>query len=361
MSKYSLEALSSMSDEDLANIDLGSTESSESAEEGDSQEEEDATASESDEGEADPSMDEDNQEESSDDSSEEEDGEEEEAEEEDDNEADSASDAPDDADSKTQLEKLFTPFNANGTKIKVDSVDEAIELMQMGANYHKKMHILKPHINLIKTLEKNGLLNEDSINFLVDLSKKDKNAISKLMVDGDINPLDLETETVNYSPAKHVVSNEEVQLDEVIQSIKNTPTFTATMDIITQQWDASSKVYLTANPRRIADINAHKASGLFDLINTEMTKQRMFGKLQGLSDFEAYEQVGMQLVQRQMAEAAAKAVQPPKTKPVISPAQKAQKQKLVAPKGKVSSVPPSIDRLASLSDADLLKISEKYL
>ena len=37
------------------------------------------------------------------------------------------------------LAKLFAPFKANGKDIKVDSVEEAIALMQMGANYSKKM------------------------------------------------------------------------------------------------------------------------------------------------------------------------------------------------------------------------------
>ncbi|QGH72827.1 MAG: ribosome assembly-like protein [Podoviridae sp. ctLUJ1] len=286
-------------------------------------------------------------------------------------ETEEADDEAENADTKSdvesssakQLEKLFAPFNANGTQIKIDSVEEAIELMQMGANYHKKMHTLKPYMNLVKTLEKNNLLNEDSINFLIDLSKKDKNAISKLMADGEINPLDIETEAVNYSPAKHVVSSEEVLLDEVLQSIKSTPTFKETMDVITQQWDAPSKVYLTANPKRIADLNAHKASGLFDLINTEVTKQRMFGKLQGLSDFEAYEHVGIQVLERQMATAKQPASSPQSVKSKVdTEAQKAQKQKVAAPKGKmVSAALPNVERLASLSDEDFLKLSKKYI
>lgn len=371
MSKKTLESLAAMSDADFAKFsaslpateeptsDVDDTEDTDDndatdveVEDDSNNEEETATADDSNEEEA---------EEQEDDAEE---GEAEQEATEDEDEATAADDKSDiESTSAKQLEKLFTPFNANGTQIKIDSVEEAIELMQMGANYHKKMHTLKPYMNIVKTLEKNNLLNEDSINFLIDLSKKDKNAISKLMADGEINPLDIETEAVNYSPAKHVVSNEEVLLDEVLQSIKGTPTFKETMDVITQQWDAPSKVYLTANPKRIADLNAHKASGLFDLINTEVAKQRMFGRLQGLSDFEAYERVGIQVLEKQMATATQHASNPKTAKSKVDPeTQKAQKQKVAAPKGKITNAAlPNVERLASLSDEDFLKLSKKYI
>ena len=36
-----------------------------------------------------------------------------------------------------QLAKLFAPFKANGRELKIESVEEAVALMQMGANYSK--------------------------------------------------------------------------------------------------------------------------------------------------------------------------------------------------------------------------------
>lgn len=282
---------------------------------------------------------------------------------EDENEETSEDNDNSDLDYKSELEKLFSPFSANNTEIKVDTVDEAIDLMRMGANYHKKMHILKPHLKFIKTLEKNELLDEDKINFLIDLSKGDKSAISKLISDGKIDPLDLDTEDVEYSPVKHTVSDSEINLDEVLESIKDTPSFKDTMDIITTQWDSSSKETLVANPQRIAVLNAHKASGLFDRINARVVKQRMLGKLDSnLSDVEAYELVGKALLAEEQANA-------PKGKPVSNkevkakstPEVKDKKRRLSSPKSKPtprSSL--SIEELAKLPDEDFEKISNKY-
>lgn len=266
---------------------------------------------------------------------------------------------------QAELDKLLSPFAANGTEIKVDSVDEAIDLMRMGANYHKKMHILKPHLKFIKTLEKNELLDEDKINFLIDLSKGDKSAISKLMTDGKIDPLDLETEGVEYSPVKHTISDNEINLDEVLNSIKDTPTFKDTMDIVTTQWDSSSKEILVNNPQRIAVLNAHKASGFFDRVNAEVTKARMLGKVDNnLSDIQAYEQIGSQLMQQDQAKGNQE--QPKAKVNVEVEAKKAQttakKKKLSSPKSKtVTGKTLDLDALAKLSDEDFEKIKDKYI
>ena len=61
-------------------------------------------------------------------------------------------------DYKAEYERLTQSFKANGKEIAVANVDEAISLMQMGANYNKKMAALKPNLKLLKLLENNKLL-----------------------------------------------------------------------------------------------------------------------------------------------------------------------------------------------------------
>lgn len=260
---------------------------------------------------------------------------------------------------RSELEELFSPFAANGTQIKVDSVEEAKNLMKMGANYHKKMHMLKPNLRFLKTLEKNELLDEDKINFLIDVSKGDKKAISKLMKDASIDPLDLDTqEDPDYSPVKHTVSNESVNLDEVLERVQDNPSFKDTMDVVTGQWDSSSKEVLVKHPQRIEVLVAHKADGTFDRINAEVTKQRMLGALpHSLSDIEAYEQVGSQLMQQQTS------VQ---NKPVSKSTKKpkaSNPKKVASPKGKKPNqrqAPSDLDKLSKMSDEDFLKEANKY-
>lgn len=71
-----------------------------------------------------------------------------------------------------EYKRILAPFKANGKEVEVKSVDDAITLMQMGANYQKKMAALKPNLKILKILENNGLLDEGKLSFLIDLDKR---------------------------------------------------------------------------------------------------------------------------------------------------------------------------------------------
>ncbi len=200
------------------------------------------------------------------------------------------------ASAEDELAKLFTPFKANGRDIKVDSVDEAIKLMQQGANYNKKMAALKPSLKVLKMLENNGLLDEQKLNYLIDLDKKNPNAITKLIKESGIDPLDVNTqEEPKYTPVDYSVSDAQVNLDSVLESIEHTPSYNRTMNVILDEWDDTSKRALANEPNLIPLINEHVSNGIFDTIASEITKQRALGNLSGLSDLQAYEQVGKTL------------------------------------------------------------------
>ena len=201
-------------------------------------------------------------------------------------------------DFKAEYEKLMAPFNANGKEFKVDSIEESIKLMQMGANYTKKMVELKPNLKMIKMLQKNDILDEGKLSYLIDLSKNNPDAIAKLVKDSGIDPLDINQESNEYTPKNYSVSDKEVNLDEVLGQIESTPTYDQTLDIVGKQWDDSSKEVLSAKPQMIAQINDHVANGIYDKIVAEVDKQQMFGGLEGLSNLEAYQKVGSDLYKR---------------------------------------------------------------
>lgn len=195
-----------------------------------------------------------------------------------------------------QLKKLFSPFKANGRDIQIDNVDDAIKLMQKGANYNKKMEALKPSLKVLKMLENNGLLDEQKLSYLIDLDKKNPEAISKLIRESGIDPLDVNTqEEPKYTPRDYSVPDAQVNLDMVLDSIEHTPTYNRTMTVILDEWDDNSKRALANEPTLIPLINEHVANGIFDTIATEITKQRALGNLSGLSDLQAYEYVGKEL------------------------------------------------------------------
>ena len=196
-------------------------------------------------------------------------------------------------DYKSEYEKILAPFKANGKDMKVDSVEDAIQLMKMGANYNKKMAALKPNLKILKTLEKHKLLDENKLSYLIDLDKKDPKAINKLIKDSGIDPLDVDVNSdAEYEPKTYTVDDKEVELDSVLEEIQDTPSYNQTIDIIGNKWDASSRQILVNNPAVIKVINEHVQNGMYAHIQQVIEKERMLGRLDGLSDIEAYKQVG---------------------------------------------------------------------
>ena len=192
--------------------------------------------------------------------------------------------------------QLLQPFNANGSEMQVNNVEEAVKLMQMGANYSKKMTALKPNMKLLKMLENNDLLDEAKLNLLIDVAAGNTDAISQLVRDNNIDPLNLKTEEENkYTPKNHTVGDHQVDLDDVISRIQDTTSFTDTMDIVSSKWDETSKRDIANNPNALEVINTHVSNGTYATIQSEVERIKVFGGLQGVSDFDAYKQVGDQL------------------------------------------------------------------
>ena len=196
-------------------------------------------------------------------------------------------------DYEAAYKQLTAPFKANGREIQVQSVEDAVALMQMGANYNKTMAALKPNLKLLKLLENNGLLNEEKLGFLIDLEKKNPDAISKLIKDSGVDPLDFDASKAgDYKPTAHKVDDRELELDAVLDEIQETPSYSRTLDVVSNQWDGPSKNVIANSPQILKVINSHVQSGVFDVIVKEVEREKMFGRLSGLSDIEAYRQVG---------------------------------------------------------------------
>ncbi|HEY7823553.1 MAG TPA: hypothetical protein VIG24_11985 [Acidimicrobiia bacterium] len=195
-------------------------------------------------------------------------------------------------DYKATHDRLMAPFKANGKEMKVENVDEAITLMQMGANYNKKMAGLKPHLKLMKMLENEGLLSEEKLSYLIDLEKKNPAAIQKLVKDSGVDPLEMDEDKSEYKPGTYTVDDKEIELDHVLDKIQDTPTYQKTINVVSTKWDGPSKQAIANTPQLLEVINDHMGRGIYDVINTEVERGRTLGRLDGLSDLEAYQKVG---------------------------------------------------------------------
>lgn len=275
-------------------------------------------------------------------------------------------------DYEAEYKRLLTPFKANGREIAVNSVDDAIALMQMGANYNKKMAALKPNLKLMKLLENNGLLSEEKIGFLIDLEKKDPAAINKLVKDSGIDPMDLDAEKASgYKQTAYTVDDREIELDTVLDELQGTPSYNRTLEIVSTKWDGASKQVIAGNPQLLRVINDHVQNGIYDRISKEIESERMFGRLNGLSDIEAYRQVGDALHAKgafnSLAQGSSQNQQKPAAAPVVvTPKPKVEDDKLKDKRRAASSTKPAAPTSVpkdfnplSLSDEEFSKLVNK--
>lgn len=267
-----------------------------------------------------------------------------------------------DLDYATEYKKLMAPFKANGTDIQVKSVDDAIQLMKMGAGFHKKMAALKPNLKQMKLLEKNGLLDDEKLNYIIDLYNKVPEAVTKLLKDAQIDPLDIDIQAEsNYKPTNRRVSDRELLLDNVLDEIRETPTFQKTLTVVSQEWDDASQNVIASEPHIISIINGHIADGTFDKVMEKVTYERSLGRLTELSDFDAYKEAGNALAQAGVLQVpgtpqTSQSVPPPGAKTSQKELERKHNKRAASPtKGAKATTVPAFDPL-DLSDADFAKL-----
>lgn len=263
------------------------------------------------------------------------------------------------SDEAKQLAELFAPFKAIGKEVQIDNVADARQLMQMGIGYNKKMAALKPNLKMLKMLEKNDMLDMDKLSFLIDVQNKNPDAIAKLLSDSGIDPLDIKTKDLGeYKPPSYNVSDNELALDSVVDDIRESSAYETTSDIVTNKWDQTSQEFLVQNPNVIKDINTHVENGIYDQISKVMETERMLGRLNGLSDLQAYQQIGNALYEAGTLVGVEYPTEPKATiKAPAKPVEKKSDAKLTAkrkaaspPKGKVAASEPKFDPLAMSDD-----------
>ena len=190
--------------------------------------------------------------------------------------------------------EIMKPFKANGKMIELKDVNEATKLMQMGANYTRKMQELQPHRKMLMMLENNGLLDEGKLSYLIDLDKKNPDAIMKLVKDAGIDPLDIDTESSStYQAGNHRVADEEVQFMSVLEDLKSQPEGHTTLKRINTEWDQASKEVLWNQPQIMTVMHQQIEGGIYDLIETEISRRKTLGLVSPDTPFlQAYKLVG---------------------------------------------------------------------
>ena len=220
-------------------------------------------------------------------------------------------------DYKAAYEQLIgAEFKAGGKMIKVQSVEEARQLMQMGVGFHQNMSKIAPHRRIIETLKDNGLLEESKINELIDISKKNPEAIAALVQSAGLEPHQLipSGDAQPYTPGDHVLPEAQLLFRTSVDNIREQggEEFLAH---VAQDWDVTSRAEIYKDPTALDMIYSHKQMGIYDQISSEVERRKVFDPSVAKMPFiHAYLAVGNEMNQKGMfapqQEPAAPAVPP---------------------------------------------------
>lgn len=200
---------------------------------------------------------------------------------------------------------LLAPIKATGKTIGNLTAEELRQLASMGIDYTKKMQTIKPMRKIVETLEAAGI-DEQQLNFLIDIKNGNKDAITELLKKNSIDPISLPIEEDStYTPSNHTVSDDMVEFRMVIDEIKQSPHRDKVNDILNNKWDNSSKMELLASTDLMKGLLVEINEGRFDQIQDEVERQRLFNSAntKNKSDLALYVEIATALQNRQQAQA----------------------------------------------------------
>ena len=269
---------------------------------------------------------------------------------------------------KEVYDRLFNqPIRANNKDLKLNNVDDVIKLVQMGANYNLKMAGIKEQLPYIKMLERNNLLDERELSYLIDLKQGKAEAIARLLKENDIDPYEFDlAQSEGYIPEGRGVSHQEIELEDTIKEISTSNSFLATMDVIQKVWDDESRGLIRQEPGRLRIINEHMESGLFNEVWGEVERNQALGNIpEGVSALQAYDYYGTEmdklgLLNKYSAESAAPST-PASTSTESQEAIKQAKEKALKDKKRAATVTtnPTPSNKGSVKTISPLELSDE--
>ena len=197
---------------------------------------------------------------------------------------------------KADYDNIFKPFKANGKEITPKTVDDVIQLMQMGANYTKKMQIIAEMKKTIESLN-TANIRENDLNFLIDVNNGDVEAIKKLLTKHNIDPMDLDMESTNYVPKDNIISDGDAEFSTMLDDIREH--LPEIQDILNNKWDKQSKGRLLKDPNLMKALAEEIEYGRFDEVQKILDNERTFGRYKNVADVDAYIDIVTKLVANQ--------------------------------------------------------------
>lgn len=195
-------------------------------------------------------------------------------------------------DYKEFYEQVTSDYKANGKIMPgIKSPEDFRTALAMASNYALKTTALKPHLGRIKTLEKAGVT-DDELNEMLEFRNRNPDVIKKALKETGMDVLDIDLDNASdYKPSNYIMSEKEAEFEDIVNSIKDTPEFSLTSEVLTKVWDEASRKAMFDNPSLILGLNQEISMGRFDKIQAIIEQNKMLGRANGKSDLQMYEEI----------------------------------------------------------------------
>ena len=210
-----------------------------------------------------------------------------------------------DADAVAAYKQIFAPFKANGKDVQARTAEEAVRLMQMGAGHMRYKKRIAPMLTRAQTLANAGV-NDEELNFLIELKNKKPEAIKKLVRDAGLDPYDIATDEAakaadkNYRPGDYAASGKQVALQDTLEATRLQEGGVELLSHLRTSWDDNSRQMALEDPAIIEALAEQKSAGIYDQITAEIDRRQTLGQLTNEPFLTAYHQVGKEMTENGM-------------------------------------------------------------
>ena len=193
---------------------------------------------------------------------------------------------------KELYDKVFTEgFKARGKMVKPKNLQDLVSLAQKGVDYNAKNREFNQYRKQIETLNSAGITNLEDLTLAIDLFKGNPEAIKKVISDKQIDVYNLGDE-VTYKPhSSYTPTDSSISFRDIIDSVKDRDYFKDLQDVALSKWDSASRQQLLTDNSLFKGLIDEFEMGRFNQIQEQVEHERMFGRLEGLNDLEAYVKV----------------------------------------------------------------------
>lgn len=210
-----------------------------------------------------------------------------------------------DEDYKKAYKDLLQPLWARGHNFTPRNMEEVKTLMSQGIDYLYKTQQLAQHRKQIELLQREGISNDD-LTFLIDLKKKDPEAIKKFFADSQLNPYDIDvSDAPNYQPKTQMIDDATLNLRDSVNNLMSMPDGRECYNELVHTLDKTSQDYFLQEPELLQTfyqhqhINVGNNKSLYTIIKEEIDHEKALGRLpQNMPFLEAYRTVGDNLLQQ---------------------------------------------------------------